>query len=289
VAIAIEVEPMAGLGIVPAAVLAFSLYKDRQCVIRRIVAAGAAAITICLCLHPNIKELFRAHTHNGDLELVGGFVRAYFVERHRHLPELVFYAAAGWLYWHNRRSVQSHYLGISAALLTAASLLTPHGNAACMIFLCPFLARMALVAVKAERYPVRVAVLVLAYLLPQYGVLMRMNCGLGYRGQDIQQVSTAIDNASRQIGVTENDLRVYGDDGLWFAHPHFYRGAFSNTLRYADEANLFVCYEQPPTNNGMVADHSLYCPDLRQHFPLIPISTTLVKGNTLYLYAKRRN
>jgi hypothetical protein len=289
VAIAIEVEPMAGLGIVPAAVLAFSIYKDRRYVIGRMIAAGAAATTICLCLHPNIKDLFLAHTRNGDLAIAGGFFRAYFVERHRHLPELVFYAATGSLYWRNRHSIPSHYLGVSAALLTVASLLAPHGNAAYMIFSIPFLVGMALVAVKAERYPVQIVVLVLAYLLPQYGALVYMNRGLGYRRQDIQQVSAAIDNASRQIGVTGNNLRVYGDYGLWFAQPHLYRGASSNTLRYADQANLFVCYEHPLATNGMVADHSFYCPDLRQHFPLILISTTLVRGNTLYLYAKRRD
>lgn len=288
VALAVEVEPIAVVGIIPAAVLAYSLCKDRKYVTGRMVAAGAAALTIFLCLHPNIGDLFRAHRGSGDLAVQGGFFRTYFAERHRHLPELVFYALAGWFYWQNRRRIQSHYLGISAALLTVAALLSPHGNPAYMIFLYPFLVGMALVAVQAERYPVRIVVLGLAYLLPQYAWLAYINRGLGYRKRGIQQISTAIDAASRKIGIRESDARVYGDYGLWFAHPHLYRAATAITLPYADEADLFVCYEQPLATNRMAAENELYCPDLRQRFPLVLVSTTLVKGKTLYLYTKRR-
>jgi hypothetical protein len=119
-------------------------------------------------------------------------------------------------------------------------------------------------------------------------LLAYMNRAQGYRREDIQRVSVAISGASREIGVSENDLRIYGDYGLWFAHPHSFRAASPSTLRYADEANLFVCYEQFSANKGMVAGNMLYCLDLRQQFPLVLISTTLVRGNTLHLYARKQ-
>jgi hypothetical protein len=290
-ALAFEIEPMAVLGLIPAAVLAYSVCADRRRVTQRMIAAVTAATAICLCLHPDVTHLgtLLRHAQSGQTQVRGGFFRAYFVQRYRHLPELAFFAVAGSIYWRRRHRIHLHYLGISAAVFTACSLIVPHGNSTYMVFLYPFLVGMALVAIRADRHPFWVAGLAVAYLLPQYTWLACTHRGFGYRAADIQQVSDAIDGASREIGLDPNQAKIYGEYSLWFAHPHFYRAASPGTLDYAGDADLFVCYEHPLPAKSMAANHMLYCPDLRRHFSLSLISTTLVRGNMLYLYTKRRN
>jgi hypothetical protein len=287
VAIAAEVEPMAVLGLIPAGILAYSVCKDRWSVTWRLAAVIAAVAGICVWLHPNLTHLHElSEAQSGASITYGGIARAYFFERRRHLPELVLFVCAGWFYWRRRRTVRSHYLGISAGALGCVSLLTPHGNVAYMVFIYPFLIGMALDAFETSSRFGWVALLWAIYLLPQYMWLAYTNRNLGYRERDFAEVSNTIENAAREIGVGPDDLRVYGDYGLWLAHPHFYRAASPNTLQFANEADLFVCYQAPPSSGKMLANDMLYCPDIRRHFPLTLISKTLVRGNTLYLYAK---
>lgn len=44
-------------------------------------------------------------------------------------------------------------------------------------------------------------------------------------------------------------------------------------IAHADQADMFVCYEQPFANKGTVAENNLYCPNLHQRFPLVLIWT----------------
>jgi hypothetical protein len=280
---------MAILGLVPATILAYSMSDDRVRVTWRVVAGAVPAWLICLWLHPDILHVHRllAHADTNDTRISGGIFRAYFVSRLRHLPELLAFAAAGWIYWRRRHSFQSHYLGISAAALTVMAVLVPHGNVAYFIFVCPFLLGMALIAFQAERRAVWIVIVTLAYAAPQYVWLAYTNRGMGYRRQDIRQASQAIDGAARAMGVADGDLRIYGDYGLWFAHPHFYRAASDRTLAEIHDANLYVCYERPVQYGEMAATNTLSCPDIRQHVSLKLISTTMIRGNTLYLYGKQ--
>jgi hypothetical protein len=290
VAVASEIEPLACLGLVPAVVLAYSLTKDRAKVVTRTIAAVAFAALAYLALHPDLLHLqsYLSQAKRVETHVAGGFVRAYFVDRRRHLPEFVFFAVAAVLYWRRRHAIKLHYPAISAAALVAAGLLAPHPNVAYMVFAYPFLVVMAMAAFQAERRPGLAMAVAAAYFLPQYGWLAYVNRGLGYRGRDIAQVADAIGAASDQLGIPDKDLEVYGDYSLWFAHPHSYHAAASSTLPYGQEAQLFLCYDRPLLSHGMNPGDVLYCPDLRRDFPLRVISTTLVRGNTLYLYAKRQ-
>jgi hypothetical protein len=81
--------------------------------------------------------------------------------------------------------------------------------------------------------------------------LAYVNRGFGYTQRDISQVAGAIDAASEQLGVPDKDLTVYGDYSLWFAHPHLYHAAANSTLPYANQAQLFLCYDRPLPGHGM--------------------------------------
>lgn len=289
VALAFEIEPMAILGMIPATVLAYSMNADRFSVTRRIVVGAVPAWVICLCLHPEILHihLLLAHAPANDIKMTGGIFRAYFLSRLRHLPELVVFAVAGWIYWRRHHSFGSYYLGISAAVLVAVAALVPHGNVAYFIFVYPFLLGVALVAFQAERRALWIVILAVVYLVPQYVWLSYTNRGMGYRTKDIRQASQAIDGAEHAIGVADSDVRIYGDYGLWFAHPRFYRAASESTLTEIKDANLYLCYERPIEHGGMAATNTLFCPEIRQNVSLKLISTTVVRGNRLYLYAKQ--
>lgn len=288
IAVASEIEPLAILGLVPGIALAYSLRKDWAHVATRTLAAIAIAAIVYFALHPNMlhPHSYLSRVKPGDAHIAGGFVRAYFWDRRRHLPELALFSLAAVFYWRRRRAIGSHYPATSAALLVVLGLVIPHPNPAYIIFAYPFLLVMALAAFKAEQRPLLAVAAAAMYLLPQYAWLAYVNRGLGYTEGDIAQVTVAISAASKRLGVPDGDLKVYGDYSLWFAHPHFYRSAARSTLRYADEAQLVTCYERPLLNYGMSPGDLYYCPDLRQHFSLTLISTTLVRGKTLYLYAK---
>jgi hypothetical protein len=288
-AMAFEVEPMAALGVVAAVLLAYSVGKDRGKVTGQVAIGVGAAAAIYLCLHPDALHVrsVLAHVRPTDTRLVGGFFGAYFWQRRRHWAEFAVLALAGWMYWKRRSTIRSHSLAVSAAVLGAISLLAPHANVAYIIFVYPFLVGAALVAFRAEQRAGWILALALAYWLPQYSWLAKVNRGLGYSRQDIRQVSDAIGGASRQLGIADDQLRIYGDYGLWYAHPHLFRAASPGTLPYAEEADLYVCYERSPEHGPLAPERMLYCPDLRERFSLRLISTTLVRGNTLYLYAKR--
>jgi hypothetical protein len=109
---------------------------------------------------------------------------------------------------------------------------------------------------------------------------------LGYQRKDIVQVTEAINRASSQMGVADSQLRIYGFYGLWFAHPHFYRAASQFTIAQMNNEDLYLCYGRPVQTGYLAAQGVLLCPDIRQHVSLKLISTTSVRGNTLYIYGK---
>jgi hypothetical protein len=146
---------------------------------------------------------------------------------------------------------------------------------------------MTLSAFEVERRPRLIACLVLLYILPQYAFLVYTTRNQAYRPKDIRQVADAIQNASRQLGIADDKLRIYGDYGLWFAHPHYYRAAAKSTMEEANDADLYLCYDHSLQMRAMSPESIFYCPDLKQLLPLRLLSTTLVRNNTLYLYARR--
>jgi hypothetical protein len=279
---------MALLGVLPVLVLAFSIHKLTCGLLARLAGGLALAGALYLTLHPNVVHLgyYLLQVKEAGKTNVGGFFSSYFLERRRHLPELICFIAAAIIYWFRRHTVGCHYLAVSALVITVFSIVMPHGNSSYMIFLYPFLVAMMLIAFRADRRHQLIIALAILYVFPQYAYLVYINREQGYRPQDIRQVSDAIASASQQLGISDSRLRIYGDYGLWFAHPHFYRAASITTLGHIHDADLYVCYDSWNSAKILMPQHMLYCSDLRQRLSLRLLSKTLIRNNMVYLYAK---
>jgi hypothetical protein len=289
-ALAVEVQPAALIGVIPVIVLSCHINRLTIGLFIRIASGLSIAGILYLCLHKSV--LYHGyplqHSSFPNSFWKGGFFASYFFDRRRHLTELLVFLIAGIFYWRRRNNINSHYLGISAIVMSIFSLFIPHGNASYMIFLYPFLVAMALSVVRLERRVATVIVaLACAYVLPQYAALAYMNRSQGYRSQDVRQVTNMIKDAARQLDIKDDDLRIYGDYGLWFAHPRFYRAAAQTTISNVKDADLYLCFDHPVWGNPVIPEAMFYCPDIRRLVSLQLVSTAMIRGNMLYIYAKK--
>jgi hypothetical protein len=287
-ALAIEIEPMAVAGLIPMTALAYGTCRITPRLVGRFAAGLGMAGAVYAILHPDtlhsgeyLRQI-RIHDSGGP----GGFFVAFFLHRFRHFAEFICFVLAAWLYFHRRNSINSHYFSISALVLSIFSIVMPHGNASYMIFLYPFLVAVALVAFQVDRRAPLIALLTCVYFLPQYAVLAYLNRNQGYRPKDIRQVSSAIQTAADHLGISDSQLKIYGDYSLWFAHPHYYEAASASTLANAQSADLYICYDRPIRTGQFAMNATLYCPDLKRRFSLRLVSTTNVRSNMLYIYTK---
>ena len=289
-ALAVEVQPAALVGIIPVIVL--SCYMNRLTIglLVRLAAGLSLAGTVYVCLHQKALHLGYQLQHSNLSRSVwsGGFFASYFINRHRHLPELIVFVIAGIFYWRKRGDISSHYLGVSAFLMSIFSLLMPHGNASYMIFLYPFLVAMALSVPYLERKAVVIIALACTYALSQYVALAYMNRNQGFRSRDIRQVASLIQDSARQLDIKDDNLRIYGDYGLWFAHPHFYRAAAQTTISNIKDADLYLCFDHLAQGSPVIPQSMFYCPDIRRLISLRLVSTAMVRGNELYIYSKQK-
>jgi hypothetical protein len=292
-ALAIESEPMAVAGLIPIVVLACHVDKLNSRLILRLSAGVALAAACYFALHSGSLHAGSAGATPipGPSLGLNGFFRDYFITRLRHRPELVCFVLAGAVYWRRRRAIGSHYpghyFGIGALLLTIFSAIVPHGNPAYIIFAYPFLVAAALTAFDAERRPWLIAGCAMLLFLPQQIYLLYLTRGQGYRAAEIAQVSQAIAHAAQQLNLPDDRLRIYGDYRLWYAHPHFYRGAAEVTRGSVHDADLYLCFDAPPGPAELEARFVFYCPDLKAMVPLRPLGSVELHRRTLFLYAPR--
>ncbi len=285
--LAIEVQPIALAGLIPLVVLASLTQKLRLREWLRLAAGGAASALIYLYLHAN---LFRSgllpHLPAEAGGQVGGFVAAYFEDRIRHLPELIGFVIAAVAYWRKRHLIKSHYAAISALLILLFSFVISHGNPAYMIFLYPFLILASLSAFQVEENWRPALAIFLVYFLSQYAVLAYLNRGRGYRTADIRQVSDEIRTIARDRDIDDATLKIYGDYGLWFAHPRNYRAASVGTEDSIQDADLYLCFDHDMDIPAMRPVGMLFCPDILERVPLRRVQSLDVRGNTLYFYVR---
>jgi hypothetical protein len=285
-ALAIEVQPAALAGVVAVFLLCWSLELPRRQTLIQIGAGLFSAACVYCVLH---GDIFRT-SHSPDAlgghwaSEPGGFLTSYFVQRLRHLPELLFFVAAAVLYWGKRASIGNHYLAMSAGAITLWALILPHGNTAYMIFLYPFLVAVAMQAFSVEGKLLIGFCVVGLYFLPQYAAVTFLNRGRGYRDEEFARVSRAISEAAREKGVSDNKARIYGDYGLWFAHPTGYRAAAQNTLSKIQDADVYVCYDRPIEPRGFVPAGMLHCGDIQRLVSLKLVETVSLRGNALNVY-----
>jgi hypothetical protein len=245
--------------------------------------------SLYILLHPNIIHI-RGYLASGTIPhnaAPGGMLAAYFVQRPRHLPELAVFLVAGLIYWRTHKTMHPNYLAISCLAMVLSSTFIPHGNASYMIFVYPFLVSVALSAFRVELRAGLILAVVLLYTLPQYAVLAYLNGDRGYGPEDILQVSSMITTASKQLGISDDRVKIYGDYGLWFAHPHLYRAATRYTVADVHDADLYLCYERSIQIKAFSPVDMFYCPDLKGLRPLHLMATTTGHGNQLYLYTPR--
>ena len=156
-----------------------------------------------------------------------------------------------------------------------------------MIFLYPFLVVMALSAFQMERRWGLILVIVLVYFLSQYAVLAYINRGEGYRTADILKVSDAIQSIADEQKIDDAKMQIYGDYGLWFAHPHNYMAASCQTLNSIHDADLYLCFNHPASIVELQPRYMFLCPDILRQVALRPVRSMDVRGNTLYFYLKQ--
>jgi hypothetical protein len=287
--LAVEVQPAALVGVIPVIVLSCCTDGLSLSLFLRLALGLLLAGGVYFCLHPQVLHLATS-LHHSELAphfWSGGFFVSYFLSRRRHISELIVFVIAGIFYWRKRNNMDSHYLGISAIAMSIFSLVMPHGNPSYMIFLYPPLIAAALNAIDVQRRMTVIIVLVCAYVLPQYAVLAYMNRNQGYRPQDIRQVADLIQGAASQLSIKNEDIKIYGDYGLWFAHPHFYRAASQFTISNVRDADIYLCYDRPIPGVPVIPESMFHCPDIGRLVSLRLISTATVRGNRLYLYGKQ--
>ena len=288
-ALAVETEPTAIAGMIPVLLLAGTVGKVNRQLFAKLALSLFGAATVYLSLHPDIFQIAATlgHAQAAKTGFDGGYFRSYFVERNRHLPELLLFVIAAIVYYRRRRRIASHYLGWSALAMTIFSFLMPHGNVAYMIFSYPLLIGMTLEAFAAERRPWLLAVCGLGLFLPQQMYLVLINWNRGYSSADMARITKAIDGAARTQGISDDTLRVYGDYRLWFAHPHFYRSAAESTAVDAANADLYLCYDTPPEPPSMEPKTLFYCPQLKRMLPLRQIDSLTIRNNRVFLYSRQ--
>jgi hypothetical protein len=287
-ALALEVQPAAIAGVIPIAYLAWRMRSSRGVILLKFIAGLLVAACAYLLLHPNVltSKKYFDQVRGNDTTFLGGYFSAYFLHRVRHLPELALFAVAAIFYWSRRRSITDHYLAVSAGVILMLAIFMPHGNAAYMIFLYPFLVGMTLVGLQAERMQGLSFALIALLFLPQYVVTTFLNWGYGYRPSDIAGVSAAISESAREIGQDEKNMAIYGDYSLWFAHPDRYRAAAVNTIPEIQNADLYLCYENAVEPAYFIARETLHCSDIRRYVPLRLVRTIPVRGKMLSIYSR---
>ena len=155
------------------------------------------------------------------------------------------------------------------------------------IFLYPFLVMMALSAFQVEMRPRPIVVIVLVYFFSQYAVLAYINRGEGYRTADIRKISDVIHSIADEQNFNDADIRIYGDYGLWFAHPHNYIAASVSTLNNIHDADLYLCFDHHVFIAALQPRFMLLCPNILQQVALRQVRSIDVHGNLLRFYVRQ--
>jgi hypothetical protein len=219
---------------------------------------------------------------------LGGVWHAYFVERHRHLPELVFFLLGAWLYWCNRTRIADR-TGLRLALTVGVLMfIQPHGNVTYALYAMPFLLWVMLEAYERAPKWRWVPALVFIGILLQYAYLYRINLHEGFEQEDYAVVRERISESESALGIADSQLKLCGDYSLWFAHPEKYQTCpilwQEDSLR---NANLFLCFDGPLEPGGLSATTSMSCSEINEVVPLREMSSLTIRGHLLHVDGRR--
>ncbi len=284
--LALETEPAAGM--VFACIV---IYLLRSGVAFRTLLSGCALALFCFAviyglLHPGILGTLRTidwQRGAGQREW-GGFLRAYFVERRRHLIELLLLTVCTGIYVLRFEQVPPFVRRMAelVLLVTLCSLALNWPTPAYMVFWFPAALVVACWCVAVCRLRVWVVpATVAALMMPQYLALAWLNRHEGYRPQDLAQVREAIRASEQSLGLNDRQTRIMGDYSLWFAHPARFRAIAWKTIPSIPDEDLFVCYELPLRPPAMVDTLVNYCANIRFFIKTRQVEQLVVRNHLL--------
>jgi hypothetical protein len=292
--LALETEPAAA--VVFAAVWLF-LYRSGE-PIRKLIAASALAVLLFagyyLLLHPDIVSVLR-HTdwsRGSGQKALGGFLRAYFLERRRHLPELLLFLAAGAVFFLKRAQAPGFVTRMAevTVLVCIFSFVMGWPTPAYMVFFFPPALVVVAWALESLAAPAWSVVAIFAvFMLPQYAALVYINHGQGFRGSDIERVAAAIARAEQMAGLDDAHTAIMGDYSVWYAHPERYRGLAAQNLGFLPDEDLFLCFDGPITVPSMIDGIVRYCPAVTQRLAVKEIETVTIRGHVLRILVPVRS
>ena len=288
-ALAIETQPSALLGLVP--VLIFNL--ARHGLTWRLALRASAALALgagfTILLHPQLWLLLRGgQSATGSVPLSvladhSGFI-AYFLMP-RHLPETVFLAITPWvfLFLGRRLPAKTAWIAWSAVAAAALAILSPHPNVIYTLFFYPLLLLLALLWFN-ERQLGWIMLAGVVSATAQYTYLAYLNRGQGYRTADIAEISALIAQGEQASGLDDTNVRLLGDYSLWFAHPHNFVAGGDNNTAYAATSDLLLCYRQRPPGASQ-PQAMMNCDEMLRLLPATRLlGSSIVRGNTVWLY-----
>lgn len=292
--LAVETQP--GAAVVILSVLLFLARADKRPGKLLLPALlGAIVFTIYyFLLHPDIVSILQAtNWHRGSAQReVGGFLRAYFLERKRHLPELLFFLGVFLLYFRRRRQAPElvRRMAEITGLICVFSFVMNWPTPAYMIFFFPPALVVAgeLIESRWKRAWLLPAVMAIL-MVPQYSAVAYLNRGEAYRTQDIQAVNDLILRSEQRLGLEDTQTEVMGDYSLWFSHPSHYRALAKTTLEEIPREDLFLCFEGPIRPPAMVDQIVRYCDDVRTRTVVREIDQLMVRGHLLHVLAPARH
>jgi hypothetical protein len=289
--LALETEPAAV--IIFCSVLLFLLrtHQPPASLAWKAALAGICFACFYLFLHADIFQILH-HTdwQNGSAQReFGGFLRAYFIQRKRHLPELVLFALVVCVYFKKYAQAPCfvHRMAEVAALVCVFSFVMNWPTTAYMAFFFPPALVVSAWCIETRlKFEWSQPIIVAALMFPQYAAVAYINAHEGYRTSDLAQVAAVIRKSEADVGL--NDARIMGDYSLWFAHPANYRALASTTLMYISEEDLFLCFDRPIRPSAMVDPIVRYCTDVTDKVRVHEIDRVTVRGHLLHVLAPLR-
>jgi hypothetical protein len=290
----LETEPAAGM-----VFLALGLFRLRSGYKGQTLVIGSGVAVACFVLvygslHPDIVGIFRGTDwHRGSAQKeAGGFLRAYFIDRRRHLVELGLLAGCAMVLVRRYRETPVFVRRMTeiVLLLSACSFAMRWPTPAYMVFCYPALLVVAGWCLAAKGWsPWILPGVVMFIMLPQYGALVWINRHEGYRAEDLERVRVAIRESEQIAGLDDPRVKIMGDYSLWFAHPAGYQALGRTTLGEIREKNLFLCFDGPLRPSAMVDPIARYCGDLYRQTTAVEVNHLIVRGHLLRILARKAN
>ncbi len=290
--LAVEVEPAAIVVPVVVIVLLALRTHNRKRLTLKLLGCAAASVALYVALHPGAAHEIATAKYPHTGMTFGPTLHSYFLERRRHLPELVMLALGAALYWiHRKKTGRPAWIGVplpvslAVAAIAVLSLLK-HPNPAYEVMATPFLLWLALEGYERAPRWQWVPYVVFAGIMLQYLYLFHRNEQEGFDRKDIAAVRRQIASSQTLLGLADSQLHLCGDYSVWFAHPEHYSACTSNQPAAINAANLFLCFDGPLMPEGLSAV-SPSCAETAAIRPLREISSITVRRHRLHFEVPR--